>query len=158
MDEQQIIEKAQELAEDLISSRLGFECVVAAELQSEEDRKLILVNVSGEDLGVLIGQRGMNLEALQTILSLMLKTASGEWHSVLVDINGYREKRKRNIQDIALKAMQQVIDFGVEVSLRPMSPADRRLVHMALAEEQGVKTESEGFGESRHIVIRPKGV
>lgn len=159
MDEQQIIEKAKELAVDMLSNRLGFECEIDVSIEpSDSDRRYVLITVEGEDLGILIGQRGTNLEAFQTILALMLKRETGEWNSVFVDINGYREKRKRNITDIALKAMQQVIDFDVEVSLRPMSPADRRLVHMALADEENVKTESQGFGADRHIVIQPVSV
>ena len=158
MNDQQIIEKAKELAIELFAEKLGLECEIDVSIEpSDSDRRYILITVEGEDLGVLIGQRGVNVEAFQTILSLMLKKETGEWNSVFVDINGYREKRKRNITDIALKAMQQVVDFDVEVSLRPMSPADRRLVHMALANEEKVETESQGFGEDRHLIIRPAG-
>jgi len=156
MDEQQIVEKAKELAVEMLTVRLGFECEIDVEIEpGDGDRKYVLIKVVGDDLGVMIGQRGVNLEAFQTIFALMLKKETGEWNSVFVDINDYREKRKRNITDMALKAMQQVVDFDVEVSLRPMSPADRRLIHMALSDEESVKTESQGYGEARHIVIQP---
>lgn len=106
-------------------------------------------------LGLLIGPHGETLLALQYVLALMINRGSEEWLRVQVDVDGYREKRRLELEELAQRMIERVLESGEEVALRPMSSADRRLVHMYLSTKAGVVTESTGEGRDRRIVIRP---
>jgi len=155
MDNKKVINTAKEFIEELLLNKLDFEAKVEAQILMEEDREILDIRVEGDDLSLLIGNRGRNLESIQYLLLQVLYKAVGDHVWVKLDINGYREKKQKSIENIALKAAHQSIDFGVETALEPMSPADRRIVHMILAEDERVETDSEGEGYERHVVIRP---
>ncbi|MHB1499562.1 MAG: Jag family protein [Candidatus Dormibacteria bacterium] len=120
-----------------------------------EDGPLALL-VDGADLGVLIGWRGESLRALQTVVNLMLKPeAPGSGTPrVIVDVAHYRERRERTVTQMALRLAADVQRSGRSVMLDPMPPYERRAVHMALALEPGVTSESTGVDEGRRVVIR----
>jgi spoIIIJ-associated protein len=116
----------------------------------------VLVSVTVNQPGGLIGFRGRNMAALQLILSLMVKKELGEWVRVLLDINNYRGEQKDRLENMARELAQKVIATGKEVHMANMSSYERRLCHMVLTEIEGITSDSEGEGEERHIVIRAK--
>ena len=120
------------------------------------DGPLALV-VDGPDLGVLIGWRGESLRALQTVVNLMLRPVapSSGTPRVIVDVAHYRERRERTVTQMALRLAEDVQRTGRTIMLDPMPPYERRAVHMALASQTGVTSESTGVDEGRRVVIRP---
>jgi len=128
------------------------------ELNLTEDGDIIKVTitVSPQDSGVLIGYHGEKIDALQMIVSLMVNQNALLYRPVEVDINGYREKRKQSIEDLAEKAALKAEESQREILLPPMPSHERRLIHMYLSERQTVSTYSEGQGISRRVVVRPE--
>ena len=110
----------------------------------------------GEDLGVLIGHRGETLDALQYLASLAAGNAGG-YYKITLDIGNYREKRERTLTSLAKRISSQVIRSGRSRSLEPMNPYERRIIHTAVQEIDGVVSSSVGEGQSRHIIISPEG-
>lgn len=124
------------------------------DVEGEEEQ--VLVSITVAQPGGLIGFRGRNMAALQLILSLMVKKELGEWVRVLLDINNYRGEQKGRLEGMARDLAQKVIETGKEVHMANMSSYERRICHMVLTEIEGISSDSEGEGEERHIVIRPK--
>lgn len=111
------------------------------------------ININGQNLGVLIGKRGQTLDALQYVTTLAVNKKTTDFLPVLVDVGEYRKKRQESVEKIALSAMEKVIKTGQKIILNPMSPAERRLVHMVLSEEPQVVTYSIGEEPRRKVVI-----
>lgn len=116
----------------------------------------VLMSVTVASPGGLIGFRGRNLASLQLILALMVKQKLGEWVKILLDINNYRDEQKERLTKMAQNLAQKVLATKIPVEMVTMSAYERRLCHMALVEMEGITSESEGEGEERHIVIKPK--
>ncbi|NCS32463.1 KH domain-containing protein [bacterium] len=122
---------------------------VSVELTVSED--------SEEGAGIIIGNHGETLLALEYIVALILNSGSeGEWRRVEVDIDGYRKRREQELSELAHRMAQKALESHQEIHLKPMSPADRRIVHTNLSKITGITTESDGQGRSRHIVIKPE--
>ena len=145
------IKTLKKLATDLLK---GLEVEAEVEVLKEDD--LIKINLTPKDPAVLIGHHGRNLFALQTILSQMAYRQIGEFR-VLVDVDGYRKQREDQLRDSALELAERVESNGKEQCLVPMSSFERRIIHLALSEDEKIETVSEGEGEERHIVIKLKG-
>ncbi|HVB14339.1 MAG TPA: R3H domain-containing nucleic acid-binding protein [Candidatus Dormibacteraeota bacterium] len=119
----------------------------------------LLLSVEGADLGILIGWRGESLRALQTVLNLMLGEsglAPGA-PRLIVDVAGYRQRREQTVAQMALRMAAGVTRSGRAVTLEPMQPYERRAVHLALADDPSVSTESTGMAAERRVIIRPAG-
>ena len=112
-----------------------------------------IIDVQGEDAGLLIGRRGETLQALQFVVNLLLNRQENQRTHVIVDVEQYRERRSRNISTMAKRMAERVIASGRPVTLEPMSASDRRTVHMALADHNQVTTESSGEGRDRKVTI-----
>ena len=117
----------------------------------QEER--IELDITGSNLGVLIGRRGQTLDALQYITTLAVNNKTSEFLPVQVDAGGYREKRRTTIQNNARSAKQKAVKTGRKVTLEPMSPAERRFVHMALSDDPEVVTYSIGEEPARRVVV-----
>ena len=116
-----------------------------------------LIDIMGDDSGLLIGRRGETLRALQFLVNLMVRKRMGEASTrVILDIERYRERRHNSLQALALRTADRVMGTGRAISLEPMSPAERRVVHMALADHPRVVTQSDGLGEERKVTIAPR--
>ena len=116
-----------------------------------------LIDIMGEDSGLLIGRRGETLRALQFLVNLILKKRLGEESvRVILDIERYRERRHNSLHDLALRVADRVANSGRPVSLEPMNAAERRVIHVSLADHASVTTESSGVGENRNVTISPK--
>ena len=118
----------------------------------------VILDISGDDLGLLIGWRGETLRALQTVLNLMLgEDEDGEGRRVVLDVERYRARREDQVRELALRLASRVKRSGERYALDPMHAYERRVVHMTLAEDDGVRTESSGREPSRRVVIHPTG-
>ncbi|HEY2004274.1 MAG TPA: R3H domain-containing nucleic acid-binding protein [Candidatus Saccharimonadia bacterium] len=103
----------------------------------------------------LIGHRGETLRSIEYLLSQMVKRIDPEAPRVLVDIAGYKQARKQSLQELAQEVAARVKESGTEEELKPMNPAERRIVHMTLRELGTVDSESRGEGKDRRIVVKP---
>jgi spoIIIJ-associated protein len=103
----------------------------------------------------LIGHRGETLRSIEYLLNQIVKAHDSLSPRVMVDIAGYKEARRHSLEELARDVAGRVKDSGAEEELKPMNPADRRIVHMALREIDGVQTESRGDGHDRRIVVLP---
>ena len=121
----------------------------------EGDEGEIILDVTGEDVGVLIGRHGRTIDALQTVVSAMTTKKTGVRYPLAVDVEGYKHRRKQKVVEIARRAADRVRRNGRPVSLKPMTPHERRIVHLALQNQEGVTSTSEGSGSYRHVVVIP---
>ena len=116
----------------------------------------ITLDISGDDLGILIGHRGETLSSLQYLLNLIVSRRLKVNAGVTIDVERYRERRHEALQDLALRIANQVKSTGRSISLEPMPPSERRIIHLALRDDPDVATQSVGQGESRKVAILPK--
>ena len=112
--------------------------------------------IEGDDSGLLIGTRGETLRALQFIVSFLVSRRMGERTNLMVDVEGYQQRRYDSVANLARRVAQRVAQRGRSIPLEPMPPNERRQVHMALADRSDVETESDGYGDRRKVVIHPK--
>jgi len=127
----------------------------------DRDDQILLNVICGEDSNLLIGRKGQTLEALQTIVTRITarkfpRVGAGQAR-ILVDIEGYRERRRANLVDMALRVAEEVRESGEEACLDPLNSYERYLVHDALKDEAGIATHSEGEGAVKQIIISPSG-
>ena len=115
-----------------------------------------IIDLAGEDSGLLIGRRGQTLQALQFLVNLIVRQRMGENVRVMLDVEHYRQRRESSLRDMASKVAARVVETNRSVTLEPMPPADRRVVHTALADNPRVTTESTGERDNRKVTIMPK--
>lgn len=120
-----------------------------------EDQGQVLVSINVENPGLVIGFKGKTIAALQTVLSLMAKNKLGVPVHLIVDVNGYRETQKNKLEKDIEAAIARVEELGQPYHFPPMTPFDRRIVHTMANATGKVISESEGEGESRHVVLKP---
>jgi len=125
-------------------------------VEGEEPNESISLNIEGDDLGILIGRRGQTLSCLQYIVRLIVGHQKRSWLPVIIDVEGYKQRRYQALQVFARQMAEQVNAKKMSFTLEPMPAYERRIIHLALAEHQDVMTESIGQGESRRVVILPK--
>ena len=113
----------------------------------------VLIDITGEDLSVLIGRRAETLNALQYILALIVSKEASHWVQVIVDVEGYRSRRERQLRQLARRMAEQAIRTGKRQLLEPMSAAERRIVHLELRGHEAVTTESVGDEPNRKVSI-----
>jgi spoIIIJ-associated protein len=136
---------------------MGLEAQVSAHYgEAREDRRPIMVDIRGSDLGVLIGRRGETLDAFQYVSSLMVGKEVGQFIHLVVDVEGHRDRRQRQLQQLARRMAEQVIKTGRKLTLEPMTASERRIIHMELREHPAVTTQSTGEEPHRKITILPK--
>ena len=122
----------------------------------EEGLPTVELSIHGEYGGILIGRRGETLGALQFLAGLLTSRKAERRVRVILDAEGYRERRARLLRDIAMRAAERAQRYRQPIFLDPMVPAERRVVHMTLADHPGVSTHSVGEGDSRRVVISPR--
>jgi len=114
-----------------------------------------IIDLAGEDSGLLIGRRGQTLQALQFLVNLIVRKQF-EGVRVVLDVENYRQRREFQLRDMATKVAARVIQTNRSITLEPMPPADRRIIHTSLTDNPDVSTESTGEGEGRKVTIIPK--
>jgi spoIIIJ-associated protein len=110
--------------------------------------------ITGEDLGLVIGRHGQTIDAIQYLANAVMHR-HGEQVEVVIDAQGYRERRERMLHDVAVNAAVEVRATGQSVALEPMTSVERKIIHLRLKEMEGVGTESDGAEPNRHVVVIP---
>jgi len=141
----------------MILGHMGIRCEIEA-LEPTGDELLILniVPVDNQPLSLLIGRRGETLAALQLIINMIVTKQAGKHGRVIVDAEGYRQRREDNLRVMAERVAEQVRRTGAPVMLEAMSPNERRLIHLALADYPDISSDSTGEGEQRRVVVALK--
>jgi spoIIIJ-associated protein len=145
-------EAARSSVEKLLA-HMGIRATVTVRTASEES---IVVDVSGRDLGMLIGWRGETLRALQTITNLIVSRQIGPDRRVIVDVERYRQRREHTVREIAYRAARQVKATGDPITLDAMQAFERRAIHLALEDDPDVSTSSIGEEPDRRVVVGPR--
>ena len=126
---------------------------VTIQIEKEEDSNVVNVDLKGDDMGVLIGKRGQTLDSLQYLISLVANKEGGKYFRVKLDTENYRERRKATLESLAKNIAYKVKRTRRPVSLEPMNPYERRIIHSALQNDKYVSTKSEGEEPFRHVVV-----
>lgn len=115
----------------------------------------LILDISNADLAILIGRHGKTLESFQYMFTLLLNNRLGFRYPVVVDIEGYKNRRRQKLESMAHASANKAMSRGCEVRMHPMKPYERRIVHLTLRSQRGVTTHSEGSEPSRYVVIVP---
>jgi spoIIIJ-associated protein len=152
-----------ELATDLLqglldgmSVRANVQARLGDDLAEEGEEPALILDVTGNDLGILIGRRGETLRALQYMTRLMLSRKLERWEPVIVDVESYRVRRRRSLRQLATRMADRVAFSRQRVVLEAMPANERRIIHIALRDHPQVTTKSIGEGERRKVTILPK--
>ena len=121
-----------------------------------EEEHIIEVELKGDDMGILIGKRGQTLDSLQYLTNLAVNKHSDEYYKVKIDTEDYRKRRKETLENLAKNIAYKVKRTKRPVSLEPMNPFERRIIHSALQNDRYVTTHSEGDEPYRHVVVTLK--
>jgi len=157
-DEEKIdLDIARETVEELLDKMQSKARVTArfGEADEERGRIPILIDIRGNDLGILIGRRAETLNALQYISSLILAKKLGHSVTVVVDVEGYRDRRQAQIRQLARRMADQAVKTGRRQILEPMPASERRIIHIELRDNPNVRTESIGEDPHRKVTIIP---
>mgnify|MGYP002750075438 CR=1 FL=1 len=127
-----------------------------AQVEIREDAEEVVLDVSGDDVGRIIGKKGQTLDALQFLINKIVNRFPDGRRHILIECGDYRERRESGLASLARREARRATQQGRVVTLEPMSPRDRRVVHMALAKLPGVSTRSEGTGMDRRVRIVPQ--
>ena len=122
----------------------------------EGDEGELILDITGDDLAVLIGRHGKTLDALQFLVSAITVHTIGYRYPVVVDIEGYKGRQREKLESIARSSANRAASQNRSIKLRPMTPYERRIVHITLRDDDRVETASEGEGSARHVVILPR--
>ncbi|CVI69073.1 R3H domain protein [Clostridiales bacterium CHKCI001] len=126
---------------------------VTIDMNYNEEEKSVSINLIGGDMGVLIGKRGQTLDSLQHLVSLVINKHSEEYLRVKLDTENYRERRKETLENLAKNIAYKVKRTRRPVSLEPMNPYERRIIHATLQDDRYVVTKSEGEEPFRHVIV-----
>ena len=137
----------------LVHLLLDLDAAYAVDVVDRGDE--ILAEISGGDAGRLIGKGGRTLAALEFLSNAVVNKGDAEPIRVVIDVGGYKRRRDERLRQTAMRAASRVRKSGDPVELEPMSAAERRIVHMAIAEEVDVVSESTGEGRARRVVVSP---
>ena len=129
---------------------------VAVDVAYDEESGQMDIDLSGDEMGVLIGKRGQTLDSLQYLVSLVVNKGSEDYIRVKVDTENYRKRRKDTLENLAKNIAYKVKRTRRPVSLEPMNPYERRIIHSALQNDRYVTTHSEGEEPFRHVVVTLK--
>ena len=125
-------------------------------IEKEEDSNVINVELKGSDMGILIGKRGQTLDALQYLANLAVNKNAEEYVKIKLDTENYRKRRRETLENLAKNIAFKVKRTRRPVSLEPMNPFERRVIHPTLQNDKFVTTHSEGEEPYRHVVVTPK--
>ncbi|MBK8419538.1 RNA-binding cell elongation regulator Jag/EloR [Candidatus Villigracilis saccharophilus] len=152
-----VLDATEEIVSKLIH-HLGMKAQVSANFdeKSTDDRRTIHVDVRGDNLSALIGRQAETLNAFQYVASLIVGKQTQQWVQLVVDVEGYRERREKQVRQVALRMVEQVLKTGRKATLEPMTANERRVIHIELRGHPGVTTESTGEEPHRKVVILPK--
>ncbi len=146
-------ERAREFLDEVFHA---MNMVVALDVKYDEENRNLVIDLSGDEMGILIGKRGQTLDSLQYLVSLVVNKGSEEYIRVKVDTEDYRKRRKETLENLAKNIAYKVKRTKRPVSLEPMNPYERRVIHSALQNDRYVTTHSEGEEPFRRVVVTLK--
>ena len=149
-----VLDSANEVIKNLVS-HMDVDVVVNLKEADNEETGGPVFEIEGDDSGLLIGRKGETLRSLQFLTRFIVGRQTGERANISLDVEGYDERRKQSLANLASRVAQRVVKTGRSIELEPMSARERRLVHIALAENSEVYTESSGEGRDRKVVVIP---
>lgn len=129
---------------------------VLADIKVDKVGKNLNIELSGENMGILIGKRGQTLDAIQHLTNLVVNKGIAPYVNIIVDTEGYRERRKQSLENLSHSIARKVKITRKSVTLEPMSSIERRIIHYALESEKGVVTKSVGSEPYRYVIIEPR--
>lgn len=141
---------------EAVFASMNMEVQIQASVEETENEKTISIDLSGNEMGVLIGKRGQTLDSLQYLVSLVVNKNTEEYIRVKVDTENYRARRKATLEKLAKNIAAKVKRTRKPVALEPMNPYERRIIHSALQGDRYVTTKSEGEEPNRRVVISLK--
>lgn len=148
-----IADKAKDFLNEVFNA---MNMVVVIDIKYNEENRNLNIELSGDEMGVLIGKRGQTLDSLQYLVSLVVNKDSEEYIRVKVDTEDYRQRRKETLENLAKNIAYKVKRTKRSVSLEPMNPYERRIIHSALQNDRYVTTHSEGEEPFRRVVVTLK--
>ena len=143
-------------AVERILETVGAEVDVTLRSEFDEASGGPIIDIAGPDSGLLIGRRGNTLQSLQFIVQSIVRQQFEQDVRVALDVEQYRQRREDSLREMASRVAERVVQTGRSITLEPMTPSDRRVIHMYLDERDGIRTESVGVGESRKVQIIPQ--
>ena len=147
----------EDIAKDFLGSVFeAMNMVVVSDVKYDDVNKTMEIELSGDEMGVLIGKRGQTLDSLQYLVSLVVNKETEDYIRVKVDTENYRQRRKETLENLAKNISFKVKRTKRAVSLEPMNPYERRIIHSALQNDKYVTTHSEGNEPFRHVVVTIK--
>ncbi len=129
---------------------------IIVNIETELKEKQLLINLSGSDMGILIGKRGQTLDSIQYLVNLVVNKGDAPYLSITIDTENYRQRRKETLESLAYNLAKKVKQTGKKVVLEPMNPYERRIIHSSLQNNKYVTTYSEGEEPYRNVVIALK--
>lgn len=156
------LEKEAELAKDVLRellSKMQMEATInirRAEDGSLDESPPWVLDIEGPDLGALIGRRGETLESLQHITRMIISRELQRRSTIVIDVENYKQRRESTLRMLAVRMAAQAKQLGRTMTLEPMPPNERRIIHLTLRDEQGISTESIGEGDRRKVTIIPQ--
>ncbi len=151
-----VLDNRDKVKEFLANVFEAMQMTVAVEIEEDPEEKTMNIDLSGDDMGVLIGKRGQTLDSLQYLVSLVVNKGEDEYIRVKVDTENYRQRRKDTLENLAKNIAAKVKRTGKPVVLEPMNPYERRVIHSALQGDRYVETHSEGEEPYRKVVVTLK--
>ena len=143
-----------EVIREFLSSMFGaMNMTVQTEIEVDEAEGTVNVNLSGDEMGLLIGKRGQTLDSIQYLVSLVANKEKNKYMRVKVDTENYRQRRKETLESLAKNIAYKVKRSKRSVALEPMNPYERRIIHSALQNDKFVSTKSEGEEPFRHVIV-----
>ena len=121
----------------------------------EGDEGELILDITGDDLAVLIGRHGKTLDALQFLISAITVRKIGFRFPIIIDVESYKNRQRQKLESLARSSANKAASQGRSVKMRPMTPYERRIIHVALRDDARVVTASEGEGAARHVVVVP---
>ncbi|MFH1381284.1 MAG: RNA-binding cell elongation regulator Jag/EloR [Chloroflexota bacterium] len=155
-----VTEVVKDVLEKLISL-MGVSGSVSLQSQPVVDQKIdtsasVVLDIKGDDLGILIGRRGQTLSCLQYLVRLMVGHQTKTWVPIVIDVEGYKQRRYKALQTFALNIAEQVKVRKAPFTMEPMPAYERRIVHLTLSNHPNVTTESIGEGDARKVIVLPR--
>jgi len=129
---------------------------IAAELDVMEDEESVSIKINGKDIGIIIGRRGETLDSLQYLTSLVVNKNREYYQRVVLDVENYRQKREDTLVNLASRLAERVVKYKKNITLEPMNPYERRIIHSSLQNHRYVETYSVGDEPNRKVVITLK--
>ena len=139
-----------------ILTAVGAEVDVTLRSEHDELAGGPVIDINGPDSGLLIGRRGNTLHSLQFIVQSIVRQQFDEEVRVSLDVEQYRRRREDSLREMADRVADRVLQTGRSITLEPMAPADRRVIHLYLGDRQGIRPESVGYGDARTVQIIPE--